>query len=642
MSGVFSSTFVPSAFYPEVRRYIKTLRLSANVVDVFLYDTSKDSDEGAWRWRCQDKSWYTESLNTTTRGNKREFPAIALIVAETDKVTIFDATVVGCPMWMVFNQYVPNMLGGTTGTIKSCTALNGILYSCLSKISFLADSALLYGSSSKYSYSGTIAARNSESNFADSGAPTLVNSTVNDAAMCVIPGAPTDGITGLPVPTIAVATAGGVSIIDGYAGVGTIVDQVFTGIAIVKVSIKDNNIFWNSLNALFTAPLANYLVDYTNGTLSNHETNYSGKAYYSVTGANTIPALLKNESGVISLGPRAGGPNGLTLLKEDRTTFANGMAAHVTKDYNTGWMQGDIRRALICAAEGTTDTLAGGTLADRSVKASVLTVNGSLERAPVATGAELQRFGPLSAVNYLSQAYSADLDFGVGNFHICGWVNSFPTGASQTILERYPSPVRSGSGILLYVDGINRFWFFITNNGFGSFDQVRSISSCVYGTWARFDFVRRGANLELWFNAVKEVELTITETASLSNATAKLRVGLACDDSFPFNSAYASLLRMGVGAPSAQQILEAYLTEKEMFLPGAKCTLQGSSNIVTCLDYDATRDKVLAGTSDGITAFEDLVVDPLYYQNAGSMKAISAGTNGIGVGTTTEAKYKTL
>ena len=41
----------------------------------------------------------------------------------------------------------------------------------------------------------------------------LVANEVNDIAMTVLPNAPVDDATGLPVPTIAVATDGGVSVI---------------------------------------------------------------------------------------------------------------------------------------------------------------------------------------------------------------------------------------------------------------------------------------------------------------------------------------------------------------------------------------------------------------------------------------------
>mgnify|MGYP003660020084 FL=1 len=59
-------------------------------VDVFVYDTKKDSDGGAWRKRTQSTSWYNETLNTATRGSRKEFPAVAVIVAQSNIVTIYD------------------------------------------------------------------------------------------------------------------------------------------------------------------------------------------------------------------------------------------------------------------------------------------------------------------------------------------------------------------------------------------------------------------------------------------------------------------------------------------------------------------------------------------------------------------------
>ena len=50
-------------------------------VDVFVYDTRKDSDGGAWRKRTQNTSWYNETLEYSTRGARKEFPCVAVIVA---------------------------------------------------------------------------------------------------------------------------------------------------------------------------------------------------------------------------------------------------------------------------------------------------------------------------------------------------------------------------------------------------------------------------------------------------------------------------------------------------------------------------------------------------------------------------------
>ncbi len=94
---------------------------SVAAVDLFIYDTSKDSDGGAWRKRCQHLSWYNEELNTATRGATREFPAVALIVALTNKVTIYDATDPSVPMWRVHNT--TGSTAPTSGMLHDMPAL---------------------------------------------------------------------------------------------------------------------------------------------------------------------------------------------------------------------------------------------------------------------------------------------------------------------------------------------------------------------------------------------------------------------------------------------------------------------------------------------------------------------------------------
>ena len=64
--------------------------LGVSAVDVFVYDTRKDSDGGAWRKKTQNTSWYNETLNTSTRGTRREFPAVAVLVTTSTSLTIYD------------------------------------------------------------------------------------------------------------------------------------------------------------------------------------------------------------------------------------------------------------------------------------------------------------------------------------------------------------------------------------------------------------------------------------------------------------------------------------------------------------------------------------------------------------------------
>ena len=86
---------------------------SSNVVDVFVYDTSKDTDGGEWRKKCGNTSWYNETFSAT-RGSKKEFPAVAVIVLvggtvssygtdnNTQKILIYDGDDPALPLWMAF------------------------------------------------------------------------------------------------------------------------------------------------------------------------------------------------------------------------------------------------------------------------------------------------------------------------------------------------------------------------------------------------------------------------------------------------------------------------------------------------------------------------------------------------------------
>ena len=94
-------------------------KASGTATDIFVYDTRKDSDGGAWRHRTQNTSWYNETLGTSTRGNRKEFPAVAVIVVENNGtyepvITIYDGDDPNLPMWMVFQTR--NAAGGSDQT----------------------------------------------------------------------------------------------------------------------------------------------------------------------------------------------------------------------------------------------------------------------------------------------------------------------------------------------------------------------------------------------------------------------------------------------------------------------------------------------------------------------------------------------
>ena len=72
------------------------------------------------------------------------------------------------------------------------------------------------------------------------------------------------------------------------------------------------------------------------------------------------------------------------------------------------------------------------------------------------------------------------------------------------------------------------------------------------------------------------------------------------------NTIHVSLLRIGRGELTVDIAKQIYDDEKELFVENAKCTLYGSSDLVTAQAYDSTRDILHLGTSAGRSDFVGL------------------------------------
>ena len=343
-------------------------------VDVFIYDTSKDSDGGAWRHRTQHTSWYNESASST-RGSRAEFPAVAVIVAESNKVTIYDGDDPALPMWMVFNAGFKYTIHGSQ-PITSISMLNGELRvgeagsgaGNLSEISFLADKSGMRVNSTVYYYIRSALSQRNTSVTTD-GAITagLVNRDVNDVAMTVLPDAPIDPATGLPVPTIAVATAGGVSVIKDD---GTVVDLTTGGPYPIceTVFMTKDHIYIGGFDTggfgrrYYVSP---YQTSDTQIVNSSAVPINGAYAYGSFSGSNLRYLGDKAQRGVDANNRLIGTLDGITHLSENPTTPSNSMVAYTTSDYNTGWMNGDIKGAFLSDTDDT-DLVGSGELVTNS------------------------------------------------------------------------------------------------------------------------------------------------------------------------------------------------------------------------------------------------------------------------------------
>ena len=344
--------------------------ISDTAVDIFVYDTRKDSDGGAWRKRTQGTSWYNETLNTATRGSRKEFPSVAVIVGTSTKLTIYDGDDPDLPMWMVFNVGGSNP---TTNAIGSSSANGGTCCASLNGIIFYGGNGGNYQNGQEINlikevihrhsiettngiYQGNISERNSAKGWGGTQLP-LVAFQVNDVAMTVLPNAPIDAATGLPVPTIAVATDGGVSVIKDD---GTVVDITTT----YNTNNTSDYINFTSDNRLyFCSRGKNYPVvaDIPSSDVSSVQSSdvifwpevagtTSGLDQVTVNNTNVTDIAAATDNSI-----SFGGPKGIIYAQNVENISADKTAvfAQITSDFNTGYQNGDIKLATLSDTDDT-------------------------------------------------------------------------------------------------------------------------------------------------------------------------------------------------------------------------------------------------------------------------------------------------
>lgn len=704
---------------------------AVTAVDVFVYDTRKDSDGGAWRTGALVKasSWYNETLNTATRGARREFPAVAVIVAESNKITIYDGDEPDLPMWMVFNAATDHsrlIAFGDLGSVTCVFMLNGTLFvgttsgATNSSVTGLSVAEFVSDAQRKYDETGYIKSplgiydRNDNTHglwwhsILPRDASKAINPFINDVAMTVLPGAPIDPATGLPVPTIAVATAGGVSVIKDN---GTVVDSGITS-AVASLSFFGEDLLidnsGSAANRIKTYRVADFTADGfgQNGLYRDFDAGF-------VSGQLNI--LTATGQSVSTAESSVGSNSGLTGIDENPTTPANGMVAYTTSTYNTGWMPGDIKGAFLADINATTlvglgELVTNGTFdadtdwtkntgwtisngeavfdgvnfgsiyqpangiisgnlyrldvtigtnasgigqffprlrgagsslynhksgttytfyivagtsgnggveiytnssypftissisvseadADRSVNNKGLTVNGTITRTAVATGAELVGYSGFSATNYLEQPYNSGLDFGTGDFSVMGWVKLNSTGTS-ILLAKSPSGSNVAPYFEIQIGNGNYVW--VATAGAGA----KNFGAPIAGVWQFLTYIRKSGIGYAYLNANLNESEADTNNYNHSNADV-LRFGLRTDNFGPLPGSIA-LWRISATAPTADQVQRIYEDEKVLFQENAACTLYGTSDAVTAMAHDSDTDLLHVGTSAGRSIFSGL------------------------------------
>ena len=379
--------------------------------DILIYDTRKDSDGGAWRYRTQNTSWYNEPPSAT-RGARREFPSIAVFVLDTsgtNKVTIYDGDDPNLPMWMVFNgvasgngyQGLVNLVYNGSGGMA---ALNGIVVGGRSWINFIGDNLGGYwwtGGCYTNDSRGIVDRNDGTLLYDQHNSVAILNATINDVAMTVLPNAPIWTEIGLPTPTIAFGTEGGMCVTSPNDNGGFKESSIYdlSGFSPVdQVGFSDDKLIIHTqisgttyaaigkreLTADIALDAWEFGDQWNTGGVGNVPGRYIPK--------NHTKAIVTPDNKLVFAGASATPTNSSTYLENkgifqiqtDDNVEVNGDDSssknEITSTYNTGWMFGDARRTGLA----TTDS--SSVLSDTNLITNGDFSNGTTGWTPYQTG----------------------------------------------------------------------------------------------------------------------------------------------------------------------------------------------------------------------------------------------------------------
>ena len=654
---------------------------------LFVYNTANDSDGGAWRYRCQDKSWYNEPLGTRIRGHRREFPSIAVIYCDGDYTYIHDGDDPNCPLWM----WIEFTIGGGQNTCVHM--LNGHLVvgasnNGIMEMNFIADRIQVRNHAHLHTYNqGIFPVRKSRTTYnsitqdsgANAGDPSLDNEIVNDIDMVIEPIAAIDPVTDLPKPTIGVACGnndgGGLYIIRG------------TKIDTHHVIRRDAGSTYDIKNIKFSTDGLGY---YFNSDYSPSDGHGNMLKYGHIEDTYALPDFYSNTDGVLAnwwwhvhrtdtahdtvaiyWGVYRGGSNcvlqNICTWEDRRAALStNGFGitqwklfSDVTHEdgnsilynwigcgYNSGWMPNGTQFNMINADLTVGSLNSGSTISGNwSPRDATMTTGGgnalTVQTVNVDKGNELKCISGFSSSAYI-QNTSAVVNYGSGagcELTLMGWIKIADTSAYSYVCSVYSTSNSKRAGLAIHINGTRAGQVYAYDNTHPTLysdSDGSSLMTVNNGEWHHVCGVWNGnTSKKLYING----RLVGVQSSSMGNInlndTEQHNVGHYSSNGSEktYNClGHLSLVKFIKGCPTGDQIWQIYDDERKMFDHGAQVSMLGSSNNMLGLDYDHSTGILHTGNSAGRSDFRKLVrinstTTPLVHtnhQHGGDYNQISA------------------
>ena len=450
-------------------------------VDIFVYDTRNDSDGGAWRKKATKQSWYDEGVSRT-RGARKEFPTVAVIVVEDGAaynpvITIYDGDDPNLPMWMVFHtrnasggddqRLTENYYAAGPYPIRKVAMLNGVMVDCqyrssghaagtvkgVTRYNFIKDSSIMTTDEGTFKRNGNLGdERNTGRSYTKISTTNIVHTQCNDVAMTVLPNAPIDASTGLPIPTIAVATDGGVSIIKEVTSVGNLAGNEV--VVDMEVSTSSNKaakeVYFTKSNKIAIRHFGNWVYYYHIPSSSISATYWNGLEGFMGRfsdvqrdwGSENVPINVANNGITNFLEDRAiGHTNGLELIDiNEGGLLSSGMHCGISTNFNTGWQQGDIKAAFLSDTNDADITSASELVTNGGFDSNINNWTYSGTGAATHTSGQIQITGDVGNI-----AYQDISGLVVGEVYV---ISGQITGGTNGQISVYQNAHASSGGIL--------------------------------------------------------------------------------------------------------------------------------------------------------------------------------------------------